>query len=426
MKNDSLKNWKGVACVIGVDWGDSGKGRMIDDLGVRAHIAARYSGGSNTGHTVKNKFGRFALHIIPSGIFNKNATCLIGRGVACDLESLVDDEMVQLKKAGVSWKNLVIDQQASLVMPWHKLRDGMREEFRSSKIGTTKRGVGPTYADRIERVGLRVNDLILPGFKEKLFTEIEIQNKFFKLKLDANQIYKNYLRFTKAVKPYIGKTIPIVKEAQKAGKNILFEGTQGSFLDVDFGTYPFVTSTNTGVIGIWRSFDLHPSKINHIIGITKAYSTRVGAGPQPTKIEGRERQIIIEKGQEIGTTSGRTRDPGWLDLVIIKAAAEFNKITALAITKLDVLTGFAKIKVCTAYQKSGQRVDYLSGDAQFLSECKPIYDQLPGWTENISQVREFKKLPKNAQNYIKKVEKFAGVPVKFISVGPQRGEVIYV
>ena len=331
--------------MIGADWGDSGKGRLVDDLSSRAHIIARYSGGSNTGHTVRNNFGRFAFHIVPSGIFNKRALCLIGRGVACDLEALIGDELVQLKKAGVSWKNLIIDEQASLTMPWHKLRDGLREEFRSSKIGTTKRGVGPTYADRVERVGLRIKDLVSADFKDKLFDEVKIQNNFFKLKLNPTQTYKTYFRFAKIIRPHVGQTIPILKKAQKEAKNILFEGTQGSFLDVDFGTYPFVTSTNTGVIGIWRSFDLHPTEINHIIGITKAYSTRVGAGPQPTIIDGKERQIIIEKGQEIGTTSGRTRDPGWLDLVIIKAAAKFNRLTALAVTKLDVLTGFKKLKI---------------------------------------------------------------------------------
>jgi len=426
MKNDSLKNWQGIACVIGADWGDSGKGRLIDDLSSRAHIVARYSGGSNTGHTVRNQFGRFALHIIPSGIFNKNALCLIGRGVACDLESLVEDELVQLKKAGVSWKNLIIDEQASLTMPWHKLRDGLREEFRSSKIGTTKRGVGPTYADKAERVGLRIKDLLSSDFKDKLFQEAKIQNKFFNLKLNPTQIYKKYLKFAKLLKPHIGQTIPILKKAQKIGKNILFEGTQGWFLDIDAGTYPYVTSTNSGVIGIWRSFDLHPSEINHVIGITKAYLTRVGAGPQPTKLDGKEREIIIEKGQEIGTTSGRTRDPGWLDLVLIKAAVEVNKINILAVTKLDVLTGFKKLKVCTAYKMNGKTVDYLSGDAQYLAKCRPVYEELSGWNQDISSVRDFKKLPQNAQNYIKMIEKFVGVEVKFISVGPQRGEVIYV
>ena len=426
MKNTSLKSWQGITCVIGLDWGDSGKGRLIDDLSSRADIVARYSGGSNTGHTVKNKYGKFAMHIMPSGIFNQKAQCLIGRGVACDLESLIEDEMAQLQKAAISWKNLIIDEQASLTMPWHKLRDGLREEFRLKKIGTTKRGVGPTYADRIERVGLRIKDLMSSDFKDKLFEEVKIQNKFFNLKLNPTQIYRRYLKFSKLLKPYVGQTIPIVKNAQNMGKNILFEGTQGSLLDVDFGTYPFVTSTNIGVIGIWRSFNLHPSEINHVIGISKAYSTRVGAGPQPTKLDGEKRQIIIEKGQEIGTTSGRTRDPGWLDLVIIRAAAEFNKLTALAITKLDVLTGLKKIKICTAYKINGKKVDYLSGDAKFLTKCQPVYEELPGWSQDITKVRNFSKLPKNARSYINQIEKSIKVPVKFISVGPGRGEVIYV
>lgn len=425
MASQSLKNWNGIACVIGADFGDSGKGRMIDDLAPRAQVIARYSGGSNTGHTVKNELGRFAFHIMPSGIFNQKAICLIGRNVAMDIESLLE-EIESLEKVGIKIKNLIIDEQASLTMPWHKLRDGLREEMRSSKIGTTKRGVGPTYADRTERVGLKVKDLVSSTFREKLYEETKIQNKFFDLKLNAAKIYKDYAKFAKILKPYIGKTIPALKEAIKKGKNILFEGTQGSLLDVDFGTYPFVTSSNTGVIGIWRSFDLHPTKISHIIGITKAYSTRVGAGPLPTKLDGRPRKIIIEKGQEIGTTSGRVRDPGWLDLVLIKAAADFNKMTALAVTKLDILTGFSKIKVCTGYKNGSQKVaDYISGDWESLAKVKPVYEELPGWSQNISKVRTFDKLPKNAKAYIRKIEQFTGIPVKFISVGPKRGEVIY-
>lgn len=425
MKNNSLKNWKGVVCVIDAAWGDSGKGRMIDDLSQRAQVIVRFSGGSNTGHTVKNNLGKFAFHIMPSGIFNQKATCLIGRNVACDLESLIS-EMDSLNKVGVSMKNLIIDAQATLTMPYHKLRDGIREESRTSKIGTTKKGVGPTYADRTERVGLKVKDLISSDFREKLFQEVKIQNKFFSLKLNANQIYKTYSKYAKIIKPYVGITIPILKKAQKEGKNILFEGAQGYFLDVDAGTYPFVTSSNTGVIGIWRCFDLHPSEINHIIGITKAYLTRVGAGPLPTKIDGNQRQIIIEKGQEIGTTSGRIRDPGWLDLVLLKEAANANKMTALAVTKLDILTGFKKIKVCIGYKNGKQNVGYLSGDAEYLTKCKPTYKELPGWKEDISRIREFEKLPENAKNYIRKIENYVGVPVKFISVGPARGEVIYV
>jgi len=425
MKNNSLKNWSGIACVIGAAWGDSGKGRMIDDLSSRAQVIARYSGGSNTGHTVKNNLGKFAFHIMPSGIFNQKATCLIGRNVACDLDSLIS-EMESLKTAGVSYKNLIIDAQSSLTMPWHKLRDGIREESRASKIGTTKRGTGPTYADRTERVGLKVKDLVPRDFKEKLFEEAKIQNKFFNLKLDIPKIYKTYSKYAKVIKPFIGNTIPILKSAQEMGKNILFEGTQGYFLDIDAGTYPFVTSSNTGVIGIWRCFDLHPSQINHIIGITKAYLTRVGAGPFPTKIEGKPRETIIEKGQEIGTTSGRIRDPGWLDLVLLKEAAEANKMTAIAVTKLDIFTGFKKIKVCMGYTNSGKKSGYLSGDASYLEKCKPIYEELPGWDENISKIRDFKNLPKNAKNYIAKIEKYVGVPIKFISIGPKRGEVIYV
>ena len=425
MKNNSLKKWQGITCIIGLDWGDSGKGRMIDDLASRADIVARYSGGSNTGHTVKNKYGKFAMHIMPSGIFNQRAICLIGRGVACNLESLIK-EMKALQEAGVSYKNLLIDKQASMTMPWHILRDSLREKISKSKIGTTLNGVGPTYADRVERVGLKINDLESYDFKEKLYWEVTVQNKFYRFKLNAKDIYHKYLKFREMIKPYIGNTVPIVRQAQKLGKNILFEGAQGAFLDMDFGTYPYVTSSNPGVLGIWRSFDLHPSDLNHIIGITKAYTTRVGAGPMPTKIKGKDADFLIEKGNEYGTTTGRRRDVGWLDLVLIKAAANFNKATGLAITKLDVLTGLGKIKICKAYKINGKKVDYLSGDAKFLTKCQPVYEELPGWSQDITKVRNFSKLPKNARSYINQIEKSIKVPVKFISVGPGRGEVIYV
>ena len=422
----SLKNWQGVAAVIGVDWGDSGKGRLVDDLAQRAHIVARYNGGSNTGHTVKNRYGKFALHIVPSGIFNKNAVCIIGRGVALDLESLIEDEFKQLKKAKVSYSNLKIDEQATITMPWHKLRDSQREEFRDSKIGTTRKGVGPTYADRVERVGLRIKDLLKKEFKEILTDEINFQNKFFNLKINSQKILNQYTKYAKIIKPYVTQTIPIVKKAIKDGKKVLFEGAQGYFLDIDAGTYPFVTSSNTGVIGIARTFDLHPSDINQIIGITKAYTTRVGAGPIPTKIVGRQREWIIEKGHEIGTTSGRTRDPGWLDLVLAKEAISLNCVNSLAITKLDVLSGLKVIKICVGYMINSKPVDYLSGDADFLSKCQPVYETLPGWDRDLSSVRKFADLPKTAQSYLKFIEKFVDIPVSFIGVGPERNQAIYV
>lgn len=422
----SLKNWQQTACVVGVDFGDSGKGRLVDDLAQNAHIIARYNGGSNTGHTVKNKFGKFALHIVPSGIFNQKAINIIGRGVALDLESLIDDEFIQLKKAKVSWKNLIIDEQATLTMPWHKLRDGLREEFRQTRVGTTKRGVGPTYADRTERVGIRIKDLVSTNFSKMLKNELEYQSKIYNLKLSFSKIYSKYQNYARIIKPFINQTIPIINSAISSKKNILFEGAQGWFLDIDSGTYPYVTSSNSGVVGIWRSFDLHPAKINNVIGITKAYLTRVGNGPLPTKIKSHHRKLIIEKGQEVGTTSGRTRDPGWLDLVLLKTACEVNGVSNLAITKLDVLSGFKKIKICTAYKINGRQTNYLSGDADYLAKCQPVYKELNGWQEDLSQIRDFTKLPKNAQNYVKFIEKFINVPVSFIGVGPERDQVIYV
>ena len=420
----SLKNWEGTLAVIGADFGDSGKGRLIDELATRAHIVARYNGGSNAGHTVKNKYGKFALHIMPSGIFNPKTICLVGRGVAVNFESLVL-EMETVKKVGVSLQNLLIDEQATITMPWHLMRDGLREKLRKAKIGTTGSGVGPTYADRAERVGLRIKDLISANFKEKLFEEIKIQNKFFDLKLNGVDIFKKYQSFAKIIKPHVGQTIEIVKKAQKKNRNILFEGAQGFFLDIDAGTYPYVTSSNPGVVGIWRSFVIHPNELNAVIGISKSYITRVGEGPLPTELNGKIKKEIIEKGHEYGTTTGRERRPGWLDLVLIKAARDDNKLTSLALSKLDVLSGLSEIKICIAYKKANKFFEYQSGDADYLTDCQPVYESLPGWSEDISGIRKFQGLPKNAQQFVKFIEKKIEIPVNFISVGPARGDAIY-
>jgi len=428
MNKETLKNWRGTFAVMGVDWGDSGKGRLVDDLAQRANIVARYNGGSNTGHTVKNSYGEFALHITPSGIFNEKAICLIGRNVAVDLPVLVE-EMQVLDTAGVSYANLVIDKECSLIMPWHKLLDGLREkerEARGQKIGTTGKGVGPTYADRTQRSGLLVKDLFLPDFREKLEAEVEFHNRHFNFNLNFEQIFREYQDYASRIQTLLGQTVPVLKEAQSEGQNILFEGAQGYFLDIDAGTYPFVTSSNPGIVGIWRCFDLHPSEIDQVIGITKAYMTRVGEGPMPTKIGGEVAKHIVEKGKEIGTTTGRTRTPGWLDLVLIKAAVDINKITSLAVTKLDVLTGISPIRICVGYKIDGKDVDYRAHDAQYLSQVEPEYEELSGWQEDITSVRKFDDLPTNAQRFIRKIEKYSQIPVKFISVGPKRGQVIYV
>lgn len=420
----NLKTWQGTTVVMGIDWGDSGKGRLIDDLSSRADIIARYNGGSNTGHTVENQYGKFALHIIPSGIFNKNAICVVGRNVAVDVESLIL-ELDQLDKAKVPYKNLLIDEQASLTMPWHKMRDGIRERFRTNKVGTTGRGVGPTYADRTERVGLLVGDLISKDLKQKIVGEVKIQNTFYGLKINADKVYRDYKKYSTRISKFIHPSTSIIQKAVSSGKNVLFEGAQGYFLDIDAGTYPFVTSSNPGVVGIWRSFDIHPSEIKEVIGITKAYTTRVGEGPMPTKMEGEIAEKIIEFGREVGTTTGRVRSPGWLDLVLVNVAAKANRLTGLAITKLDVLSGLGSLKLCIKYKEGSKEVQYPPHDSQNLSKVKAIYQEFKGWNEDITSVRSFALLPKNAQIYLKAIEKHTGVPIKFISVGPKRGQVIY-
>lgn len=426
MSKKGLKDWHGVAVVFGADWGDSGKGRLIDNLSQNAHIVARYNGGSNTGHTIKNKFGNFALHITPSGIFNKRTICLVGRGVVVDLEVLIEDEFEQFKKAGISWRNLVIDPRATLTMPWHKFRDGLREEISGGKIGTTKRGVGPSYADRIERVGLIVKDLINGDFPEKLNEETKLQKKLYNFEISAKKLTEIYKKYLKLIKPLIADTNKIVSDSLSINKDILFEGAQGYFLDIDAGTYPFVTSSNPGVIGVWRSYDLHPTEIDHVIAITKAYTTRVGRGPMPTIVKGKVRDLIIKKGGEVGVTTGRVRDPGWLDLVLLKYACQKNKANHIALTKLDIFSNFKEIKLCVGYEINGKKTNYISGDGETLEKCQPIYKSVPGWREDISKIRNFNNLPKNAKNYVKAIENFVGVRVDFIGVGANREEVIYV
>lgn len=426
MPKSILKNWSGTAAVIGVDWGDSGKGRLIDDMAQRADIVARYGGGSNTGHTIENKYGKFALHIVPSGIFNKNTTCLIGRNVAVDLESL-SEEIKNLQNSGVSCNNIIIDPQASLTMPWHKLRDGKREKSRKNKVGTTGKGIGPTYADRTERVGLLVKDLFRNDFKEILKQELTFQNNTYNLDIKFTPLLNEYTVYAARFKKFVKNTNDILNQSIKSKKNILFEGAQGIFLDIDVGTYPFVTSSNPGVIGISRSFDILPHQIGEVIGISKAYTTRVGEGPMPTEIKNaKTANYIIETGKEMGATTGRVRRPGWLDLALIKFAIKTNNLTGLAITKLDILSGLKNIKICIGYSANGKKINYPAHDSETFSKCKPIYKILLGWEEDISNVRNFKDLPKNSQIFIKEIEKICNIPVKFISVGPKRGQVIYV
>lgn len=425
-KQQALKTWSGIAAVFGADWGDSGKGRLIDNLSQNADVVARYNGGSNTGHTIKNKFGKFALHILPSGIFNPKTICLVGRGVAVDLEVLIEDEFKQLKKANVSWKNLKIDPRATVTMPWHKVRDGIREDLNGGKIGTTKRGVGPSYADRTERVGIQIQDLESKNFEKMLDEEIKIQKKFYDVNISKKDVLSKYRKYARLISPYIADTIKIVKDSLAKNKNILFEGAQGYFLDIDAGTYPYVTSSNPGILGIWRSYDLHPSNINHVIAITKAYTTRVGSGPMPTTIKGENRDLIIKKGEEIGTSTGRVRAPGWLDLVLLKYACTQNNTNHIALTKLDIFSNFPQIKLCVAYEINGKKTEYISGDGEFLEKCTPVYETLPGWDEDISKVRNFDALPSNAKLYLKKIEDYVGVKVDFIGVGPNREEAIYV
>lgn len=417
--------------VVGAQWGDEGKGKLVDFLTDKADVVARYQGGHNAGHTVVIKNEKYVLHLIPSGILHKNTVCIIGNGVVVEPAALIE-EMRGLRERGVKvGANLLISKNAHLIMPYHIALDAAGEKMRGKKcIGTTGRGIGPTYVDKMARTGIRVGDLLSPEiFMEKI--SANLRNVNFLLKnlyksggFSARNIFDEYMGHAKLLKKHIADTDLIINEAVASGKNVLLEGAQGTLLDIDHGTYPYVTSSNSIAGGACTGVGIGPTRINRVLGVVKAYTTRVGSGPFPTELSDSIGEEIRRKGGEFGATTGRPRRCGWLDTVILRHAAAVNGLTGMAITKLDILDGLDTIKICTAYRYRGKTYSHFVKELDIFENCTPVYEEMKGWRESTLGIKEFRKLPLRAQAYIRRIEKLVGVKAHIISTGQKRDELI--
>lgn len=418
--------------VIGAQWGDEGKGKITDYLASQADMVLRCQGGSNAGHTVVVDGKKYALHLTPCGILNPNTVNVVGNGVVLDLK-VVLDEIKELNARGFSTKNLVLSEKAHLIMPYHYLMDDYQESLKGDKkIGTTRRGIGPAYMDKTARQGIRLLDLMAwESFLEKLDYNLKEKNVVFAhagiptIEGEAREkLIAEFAEYREQVKPYVGETVYLVNDALKAGKKLLFEGAQGSLLDVDHGTYPFVTSSNTVAAGSCSGVGIGPTAVNRVLGIAKAYCTRVGAGPFPTELIDDMGVKLRSLGNEFGVTTGRPRRVGWFDSVVVRYSALVNGMTDLCITKLDILDTLPEIKVCTAYSYKGQIVDKLPSTLEELAHCTPVYETLPGWQQDTTGCRMFRELPINAQKYILRLEELVGVPISIVAVGASREDTI--
>ncbi len=417
--------------VIGAQWGDEGKGKLIDILSEKVDITVRFQGGNNAGHTVIVGNKEYVFHLIPSGILRAKKICVIGNGVVVDPQALLE-EMDGLRKHGLSMSSewLKISANAHVVMPYHRVMDQLREGKRSQKIGTTGRGIGPCYSDKVGRMGVRIIDLLNPRvLKAKLADNLNEKNDIFTKvygfkNYDFSEIYNEYLAYGRRLKPYICDTALFLNQAVAAKKKILFEGAQGTFLDIDFGTYPFVTSSNATIGGVCPGTGVPPAKIGRVIAAVKAYTTRVGEGPFPTEFDKKMNEVIRAKGHEFGATTGRPRRCGWFDAVMVRYAIAINGATQLAIMKLDVLDDLKTIQIATAYKYKGRVYKDYSHDMDVQRSARPIYEQWPGWQTDTRQARWYHQLPLAARRYIQRLEELLEVKIKYISVGSKRDEII--
>lgn len=419
--------------IVGTQWGDEGKGKIVDLLAEYADMVVRFQGGNNAGHTMVVNGEQFISHLVPSGILQKK-TCLIGNGVVVDPSVLVE-ELDKLKNKGIDvGPNLLkISEKAHVIMPYHKQIDLARERMKGDqKIGTTGRGIGPCYEDKASRRGIRFVELIdAEVFKETVHAVLEEKNFYLKHylsvePLDPESIVDQYQGYAERLAPHVVNISIVMNQAVKAGKQILFEGAQGTHLDIDHGTYPFVTSSNTVSGNACCGAGIGPKEITGVIGIVKAYTTRVGRGPFPTELFDEIGDTIQKKGAEFGATTGRKRRCGWLDTVLLRNAARLNGLTGLVITKLDVLDGLTSLKICTGYEYNGETLDDFPAALKTLRACKPVFETLPGWSEDISGIRKLEDLPKNARRYLDRIEELLETPIDIVSVGPGRNETIIV
>ncbi len=416
--------------VVGAQWGDEGKGKIIDMLAQKASLIVRYSGGDNAGHTVINDMGEFKLHLIPSGIFYPHTTCLITNGVVINPAVLLA-EMEELSGRGVDISRLYISDRANLIMPYHVLLDGLEEQaLGDSAVGTTLKGVGPAFTDKTARLGIRAGDLLDSQlFRSRLELVLERKNRIIRgaygaEPLDAEEIFKQYSEYARRLAPHIQETTAIIDKAVKAGELILLEGAQGVLLDTDFGTYPYATSSSPLAGGACVGAGISPRYIKSIMAVFKAYTTRVGSGPMPTELKDETGDKIRCIAHEFGTTTGRARRCGWFDGVAAAFSSRLNGFTGIALTRLDVLDEFAQIKICTAYELNGQTVSEFPAAVADLEKCRPVYETLDGWQQPTSNIREYDSLPLNARKYIQRLEELCDCPVRVVSVGPRREQTI--
>lgn len=416
--------------VVGTQWGDEGKGKITDFLAGKADVIVRFQGGNNAGHTIKFDGKKFALHLIPSGIFRKDAINIMANGMVINPKAMLE-ELEMLKQGGVTDFNLAISDRAHVILPYHIELDGMLEDLKSDskKVGTTKKGIGPTYTDKAARIGIRVCDFMdREIFKEKLTDNLNYYNKIFTLfgkeELSIEAIYHEYLTYAEAMKPFVTDTGVLLNKLLEEDKKVVFEGAQGALLCMDHGTYPFVTSSSPTAASVPINTGISPKYIDEVVGITKAYSTRVGSGFFATEFDGEIAHQIREVGHEYGTTTGRPRRIGWLDTVVLRHTKRISGLTALSVMLLDVLSGLETLKICVAYKLDGDIIDYVPASIKDYERCEPVYMELEGWSEDITKVAEFSGLPVNAQIYLQKIAELVGVDVAIFSVGPDRTQTI--
>ncbi len=419
-----------VIAIIGAHWGDEGKGRVVDRLAQQAGAVVRFSGGDNAGHSVVNPSGEFKLHLVPSGIFSPRATCIIGNGVVINPEVLIG-EIGQLTQRGVDTSRLVISDRANLIMPYHLLLDGLEEEARGGKaLGTTRKGVGPAFTDKTARLGIRTGDLLdKEGLLERLRPIIDYKNTILTKvygasPLSLDEVYTQYCQYGERLFPYIRETTIILEEILSRGELVLLEGAQGTLLDPDFGTYPYTTSSSPLAGGGCLGAGLSPTRIDRILGVFKAYCTRVGSGPMPTELKDETGDLIRERAHEYGTTTGRPRRCGWFDAVAARFSNRVNGFTGAAVTRLDILDILPSLKICVGYKLDGETINYFPASVAALARCEPVYEELPGWQTPTSDIRRYDQLPAEARRYITRLEELAGCPANLICVGPERGQVI--
>ncbi len=419
-----------VIAVIGAQWGDEGKGKVVDMLAARADMVVRFSGGDNAGHTVVNPLGKFALTLVPSGILSPGTVCVMGNGMAI-YPAMLLEEMDVLSGRGIDLSGLRISDRANIIMPYHRTLDRLEEKARGGEaIGTTGRGIGPAFADKAARLGIRAGDLLTPeNFRERLVQVLEYKNAIITKvfggdALSLDEIYREYLGFAKRLRPYICETTRLVAEAIDAGQEVLLEGAQGTLLDPDFGTYPFGTSSSPLAGAGAAGAGLGPLRINAVVGIFKSYCSRVGAGPFPTELDDEMGRLIRERGAEFGTVTGRARRCGWFDSVAARFSNRVNGFSSIALTRLDILDGMPSLRICTGYELDGKRIDEFPAGVHTLDRCRPILEELPAWQGPISGVRDRDDLPAEARRYVDRIEELIDTPVSIISVGAAREQTI--